>query len=70
MKISSDEYYCFRQSFFKENLGKLRFGQAFCNKFNVDNNTLFYTKSTVLADQIICEFYLTDEEVYPTGQVS
>jgi len=37
----------------------LRFGQAFCNEFNITDSVLFYEKSCIKSRVIIFEKYVT-----------
>ena len=55
--ISYDEYVKFCKEYdWKKS--PLRFGQAFCNKFNIKDNELFYTQDIDRAREIIYKRYL------------
>lgn len=50
--ISYTDYLAFRTEYFNNPNGQ-RFGQAFCNKFNISDNVLFYQENATKAEGII-----------------
>jgi hypothetical protein len=46
-KISTEDYNLWLKDFTWEALHGIRFGQSFCNHFNIQDNLLYYTMMTV-----------------------
>lgn len=57
-KISLQEYKTWASGFLFEALKHQRYGQSFCNKFDIRDNILFYTNQIDYADQYIKEHYV------------
>lgn len=59
--ISAKKYNDFCIDFYtdKRKQELLRFGQAFCNEFNVTDSTLFYEESSIKSRVMIFEKYVT-----------
>jgi hypothetical protein len=52
-------YYDFRGKYYLTKPQHLRFGQAFCNKFSVeDKHNLFYIAGNKIAEDIIIQHYV------------
>jgi len=59
MAVSVDSYNKFCTEFYLSDYSEvLRFGQAFCNEFNITNSVLFYEKSLIKAKVIIFDKYV------------
>lgn len=58
VKITRDEYNLWRKDFTWEALHGIRYGQSFCNHFNINDNKLYYTQDSVWADDYIQETYI------------
>lgn len=58
LQISPEEYAVFKQHFSFDGLRGLRFGQSFCNYFDVKDNLLFITADPEWCDQYIRREYL------------
>lgn len=58
IKISRYEYEQWARGFVFEGLRNQRYGQSFCNHFNIRDNILFYTSTVEEADQYILENYV------------
>ena len=57
-KISRHEYEQWARGFVFEGLRDLRYGQSFCNRFNIRDNILFYSTTVEEADRYIEEHYI------------
>jgi hypothetical protein len=57
-KISMREYQDWASGFIFEALRHQRYGQSFCNRFNITDNILFYTNRVEDADLYIRENYV------------
>ncbi len=62
MKITIKQFNDSSYEYFNNQKGLLRYGQFFCNKFNIDNWGLFYEEDTVKARRIIVGQYLNLED--------
>jgi hypothetical protein len=58
VKITRDEYNLWQKDFTWEALHGIRYGQSFCNHFNINDNKLYYTRDSVWADDYIQETYI------------
>ena len=57
--VSVEDYELWKQDFTWEALQGLRYGQSFCNRFNMTDNILFYERDYVRADEHIRNHYLS-----------
>ena len=57
-KVSQHEYEQWARGFVFEGLRNQRYGQSFCNRFNIQDNILFYTSTVEEADQYILKNYI------------
>jgi hypothetical protein len=58
-KITQDQYDQWRRGFVFDGLRHQRYGQSFCNHFDIQDNFLFYTIRTVSeADDYISQNYI------------
>lgn len=57
-KISQEDYEQWARGFVFEGLRDQRYGQSFCNHFNIRDNILFYTSTVEEADQYILKNYV------------
>ena len=51
--ISLDQYEQWQKEFTFDALQDLRYGQSFCNKFNIQDNRIHYERDCALCDQLI-----------------
>lgn len=51
--ISLDQYEQWQKEFTFDALQDLRYGQSFCNKFNIQDNRIHYERDWALCDQLI-----------------
>lgn len=56
--ISTEDYEIWKRDFTWEALHGLRFGQSFCNRFNITDNILYYEHDYVRAEAHIRAHYL------------
>jgi len=57
-KISQAEYEQWARGFVFEGLRNQRYGQSFCNHFDITDNILFYALTVAEADRYIQKTYL------------
>ena len=58
-KIDREEYEQWRRDFIWEALHGIRYGQSFCNRFNVTDNLLYYNTGGIdWADEYIKKTYI------------
>ena len=58
VKITDEEYQRWAAGYLFDGLRNLRYGQSFCNKFNINDNILFYSTDVTSADQYIRKTYI------------
>jgi hypothetical protein len=58
VKITSSEYTAWSSGFLFDALKHQRYGQSFCNKFDIRDNILFYTNQVEFADRYIKKNYV------------
>ena len=58
VRVSQEDYEQLARGFVFEGLRDLRYGQSFCNRFNIRDNILFYTSTVEEADQYIQKHYV------------
>ena len=51
--ITMDSYLAWQKEYTFDALQDLRYGQSFCNKFNVQDNRIYYERDWVRSDIII-----------------
>lgn len=56
--VSYYDYTQWRQGYLFDALMSQRYGQSFCNKFNITDNILFYERDAEWADDYIRNYYL------------
>jgi len=56
--ISQAEYEAWKLEFTFDGIRGLRYGQSFCNQFDITDHVLFYKTDWVSADQYISAVYL------------
>lgn len=56
--ISQSTYQQWRQEYLFDALQNLRYGQSFCNAFNITDNILFFERNTDWADDYIRNYYV------------
>ena len=56
--ISKAEYEAWKLEFTFDGIRGLRYGQSFCNQFDITDHVLFYKTNWVSADQYIRTVYL------------
>ncbi len=56
--VSRADYEQWRQEFVFDALQGLRYGQSFCNRFDITDNILFYERDPEWADLYIRNYYL------------
>ena len=61
-KVTTKQYKDFKMEFHQpqSDLKGQRYGQAFCNKFEITDSTLFYEADTKKASQLIKTNYIQD----------
>jgi len=52
-RVSLVEYTEWKQSYIFDRLRGLRFGQSFCNHFNITDNRIYYDSNAVRCEQLI-----------------
>jgi len=57
--VSHAEYLAWQHGFVFEALQGLRYGQSFCNHFDITDNILFYERDTEWSDVYIRQNYVT-----------
>lgn len=57
-QISKEEYLQWARGFVFEGLKNQRYGQSFCNRFDIHDNILYYSSNVADADRYIQETYL------------
>jgi hypothetical protein len=57
-KISMEQYEIWKKDAVFDGLRGLRYGQSFCNSFNIQDNILFFTMNHVEADEYIRKLYI------------
>jgi hypothetical protein len=57
--VSLQDYVVWTAQYSFDGLQNLRFGQSFCNYFDVTDHILFYERDTARADQYIRNVYIT-----------
>lgn len=60
VKISLEQYQEWRQSYLFDAIRDLRYGQSFCNAFDITDNILFYERDAAWADEYIQLNYIDD----------
>jgi len=58
--ISLTEYEEWKREFTFDSLMGLRYGQSFCNRFNITDNLLYYTMTPQQSDAYIKKHYIQD----------
>lgn len=58
VKISMEQYQEWQQSYLFDAIRDLRYGQSFCNTFDITDNILFYERDAAWADEYIRLNYL------------
>ena len=56
--VSADQYQTWRQGYVFDALQNLRYGQSFCNAFDIPDNVLFYERDAAWADMYIQQHYV------------
>jgi hypothetical protein len=51
--ITIDDYLTWQKEYTFDALQDLRYGQSFCNKFNIQDNRIFYERDWVRSDAFI-----------------
>jgi hypothetical protein len=68
-RITEKEYSLWHAAYTFEGLKGIRYGQSFCNHFNITDNILFYTSDHTRCDTYIRKTYLKWNYTLPTGQI-
>lgn len=58
-KVSLKDYLSWQQGFVFDALQGLRYGQSFCNRFDITDNILFYERDPEWSDVYIRSHYVT-----------
>lgn len=58
LPISVEQYQAWRHGYLFDALQNLRYGQSFCNTFDITDNILFYETDTDWADNYIQSYYV------------
>jgi hypothetical protein len=58
VRVSREDYDQWARGFVFEGLRDLRYGQSFCNRFNIRDNILFYSSDVEEADRYIQDNYV------------
>jgi len=58
LRITLDEYELWVKDFIWDALHGLRYGQSFCNRFNIKDNLLYYTMTPEQSDDYIRKTYI------------
>ena len=56
--VSADQYQTWRQGYVFDALQNLRYGQSFCNAFDIADNVLFHERDADWADMYIQQHYV------------
>jgi hypothetical protein len=56
--VSREQYDQWAREFVFDTLRQLRYGQSFCNHFDINDNILFYSQDTREADDYIRKVYV------------
>ena len=56
--VGAEEYQAWRYSYLFDALQDLRYGQSFCNAFEISDNILFYERDLDWADDYIQSYYV------------
>lgn len=56
--VDAEEYHAWRHGYLFDALQNLRYGQSFCNAFDITDNVLFYEKDREWADDYIRKHYV------------
>ena len=56
--VDAEEYQAWRHGYLFDALQNLRYGQSFCNAFDITDNVLFYEKDRDWADDYIRKHYV------------
>lgn len=65
--VSDDEYQTWRHGFLFDALKNQKYGQSFCNAFDITDNVLFYERDIEWADSYIKRHYVNyDSSKNPT----
>lgn len=56
--VDAEEYQKWRHGYLFDALQNLRYGQSFCNTFDITDNILFYETDTDWADNYIQNYYV------------
>jgi hypothetical protein len=56
--ITQEQYQQWKQQYSFDGLKDLRYGQSFCNHFNIGDNILFYSRDAEYADSYIRKLYV------------
>jgi hypothetical protein len=56
--VSAEEYQAWRHGYLFDALQNLRYGQSFCNAFDISDNVLFYEPDTDWANDYIQNYYV------------
>lgn len=56
--VDAEEYQAWRHGYLFDALQNLRYGQSFCNAFDITDNVLFYEKDRDWADDYIQKHYV------------
>jgi len=57
-RVTEEEYLQWARGFVFEGLRDQRYGQSFCNRFGIQDNILFYSRSVDEADSYIRKVYV------------
>jgi hypothetical protein len=57
-RITLEQYEAWRKDAIFDGLRGIRFGQSFCNSFDITDNILFFTLNHVDADEYIRKLYI------------
>lgn len=58
IKVSFEQYQAWRHGYLFEALKDQRYGQSFCNQFNIQDNILFYERDAEWANDYIKNYYV------------
>jgi len=62
IKIDHEQYQAWRHGYLFEALKNQRYGQSFCNQFNIQDNILFYEQNQEWADNYIRGHYVDNSK--------
>jgi hypothetical protein len=57
-KITQPQYQEWKQGYLFDAMRRLRYGQSFCNAFDITDNILFYERDAAWADKYIRDNYV------------